>query len=462
MKNRSIMKRTFTPAFVATALISAMLSGCGDQNSVTEMLNAAESVLTAAAETAKEETEAPALAEKPEAENTAETAKEETETSVETTGEETTGTDRMDVQNENMTTLQFARQLAIGWNLGNTLDAYIGDAGCNQGLSSETCWQHTKTTPAIFTALKEAGFETVRIPVSWHNHFTDVSSHTIDPEWMERVAEIVDYAVDADLYVIINIHHDNGSENGRYYPDPAHLDDAKSYIGDVWTQVAERFQDYDEHLIFEGMNEPRMVGDQNEWWIDEERQECIASIRCINELNQLFVDTVRNSGGFNTSRYLMVPGYCACPEGVLNKNFEMPVDSAKEVYGESRLILSVHAYRPYEFALNIGGTPTFSASDSSQTKEITWFMDELKKKYISKGIPVVIGEFGALKKNDNLSDRVAFSEYYVKQAKAHDIPCIWWDNAATSGGGELFGIFNRANGTFDFPEILDALMTYKE
>ncbi len=456
---------------MAASLTSAMLAGCGSQTSASDVINSAENVLaasqektgeTTATETVKTETQTAAPAEDAETveteettETTEEAAKTVTEAAVETTDTENTGA-------EDMTTLEFVQQLSIGWNLGNTLDAYTMQAGGDQGLTSETCWQHTKTTQAMFKALKEAGFETVRIPVSWHNHMTDVEAHTIDPEWMDRVAEIVDYALDEDLYVIVNIHHDNGSDKGLYYPDSAHLEEAKDYIGTVWTQVADRFTDYDEHLIFEGMNEPRMVGDQNEWWIDENREECIDSIKCINELNQLFVDTVRNSGGCNASRYLMVPGYCASPEGVLNKNFVMPADSAKDTFGENRLILSVHAYRPYDFALNIGGTANFNVKDSSQTSEITWFMDELEKKYISKGVPVVIGEFGALKKNDNLTDRVAFSRCYVTEAKDHGIPCIWWDNAALSGGGELFQIFNRSSCTFDFPEIVEALMLYKE
>ena len=450
---------------MTASLISVLLTGCGSQTSVSEIVSSAESVLAAAQEKAaeetavveegKEETDPSAPAEAAET-NEAKPEKE----SVPGETQETGASDNTEA--DNMTTLEFAQQLSIGWNLGNTLDAYTMQAGGNQGLASETCWQHTKTTQAMFKALKEAGFETVRIPVSWHNHMTDVEAHTIDPEWMDRVAEIVDYALDEDLYVIVNIHHDNGSDKGLYYPDSAHLEEAKDYIGTVWTQVADRFTDYDEHLIFEGMNEPRMVGDQNEWWIDENREECIDSIKCINELNQLFVDTVRNSGGCNASRYLMVPGYCASPEGVLNKNFVMPADSAKDTFGENRLILSVHAYRPYDFALNIGGTANFNVKDSSQTSEITWFMDELEKKYISKGVPVVIGEFGALKKNDNLTDRVAFSRFYVTEAKDHGIPCIWWDNAALNGGGELFQIFNRSSCTFDFPEIVEALMLYKE
>ena len=464
MKKRSGEKRTFISMLMTASLISVLLTGCGSQTSVSEIVSSAESVLAAAQEKAaeetavveegKEETDPSAPAEAAET-NEAKTEKE----SVPGETQETGASDNTEA--DNMTTLEFAQQLSIGWNLGNTLDAYTMGAG-NQGLSSETCWQHTKTTRELMKTIHEAGFETVRIPVSWHNHMTDVAAHTIDPEWMERVAEIVDYAVDEGLFVIINIHHDNGAENGLYYPDDAHMAAAESYIGTVWTQVAERFQDYDEHLIFEGMNEPRMVGDQNEWWIDENREECKKSIACINTLNQLFVDTVRNSGGFNASRYLMIPGYCACPEGVLNSGFQIPADPAKEQYGENRLILSVHAYRPYEFALNIGGTPEFDSKKSSDTNEITWFMDELKKKYISKGIPVVIGEFGALNKNGNIEERVEFTEYYVKQAKAHGIPCIWWDNAAVSGGGELFGIIDRANNSYSFPEIVEALMKYKE
>ena len=157
--------------------------------------------------------------------------------------------------------------------------------------------------------------------------------------------------------------------------------------------VAERFKDYDHRVIFESMNEPRIVGHKNEWWPDPNDADIMDAVECINELNQLFVDTVRATGSNNRDRYLMVPGYCASFAGATVPGFRIPADTV-----DNRIIISVHAYTPYNFALQDGGIRTFDISRQSSTKDINYFMDILYDSFVSKGIPVVIGEFGAVNK----------------------------------------------------------------
>lgn len=352
--------------------------------------------------------------------------------------------------------LAFVRGLKIGWNLGNTFDA----SDCtwlNDDLDYESAWCGEKTTEQHIEALKQAGFASIRIPVSWHNHLSDKNSYTISERWLDRVNTIVDYCIDRDMYVIINLHHDNSKE--FLYPDTEHLDQSVAYVTAIWEQLSERFRDYDEHLIFEGMNEPRLIGHENEWWINDDNADCRDAIRCINKLAQTFIDTVRASGGNNITRYLMCPGYDASPEGVLNSRFIVPKDP---VSGQHRIILSVHAYTPYHFALEQPGTPNWSSANEQDVNDMIWFMDQLYNRYVKKGTPVVIDEFGALDKNGNLSDRVDFTSYYVAAARERGMSCFWWDNNAFDGDGENFGLLDRKTCTWRYPEIVQAMMESAE
>ncbi|MCM1539036.1 MAG: cellulase family glycosylhydrolase [bacterium] len=355
--------------------------------------------------------------------------------------------------------LAFVHDMKIGWSLGNTLDAY-SDGGYTNELDSETCWVSVATTKEMIDDIYEAGFRTMRVPVTWHGHFTD-EDFTISGVWLDRVQEIVDYGIDNGMYIILNIHHDTRED--CYFPDTEHLEQSTKYISAVWSQLSARFADYDEHLIFEGMNEPRLVGHANEWWIDNHSEDCMDAIACINTLNQVFVDTVRAGGGNNGSRYLMVPGYDASPEGALHSDFVLPSDPGG---AENRLMVSVHAYTPYNFALqspgDAGSRSEFDAGSSASTRDIDSFMDRLYDRFISQGIPVVIGEFGARDKDQNTQDRVDYAAYYIAAARARGITCLWWDNNAFSGNGENFGLYYRRGGYFIYPDIVAALMKYAD
>jgi endoglucanase len=352
--------------------------------------------------------------------------------------------------------MKFVENLKLGWNLGNTFDAN-NDGRITDELVYEYTWCGVKTTKQMIDTLKQKGFNAIRIPVSWHNHVSG-ADFKISDAWLNRVQEVVNYCIDDGLYVILNIHHD--IDKAYYYPSSTYLENSKKYMTSIWSQVASRFANYDNHLIFEGINEPRLVGHTNEWWIDINNADVVDSIKCINQLNQVFVNTVRATGSLNSSRYLMCPGYCASPDGATNQYFTLPTDISGNV---NKLIVSVHAYSPYNFALQAisdGGIDYWSVNDATSVSGITSFMDTLYNKYTSKGIPLVIGEFGARNKNNNLQARVEFSSYYIAAARAHGITCFWWDNNAFTGTGELFGLFNRSTYQIAYPDIMEGMLRY--
>ena len=349
--------------------------------------------------------------------------------------------------------MQFVEDMKIGWSLGNAFDAIDATYLTNE-LDYEKAWNGEYTTEAMIDAVKEAGFNTVRIPVSWHNHLTD-DKYTISEPWMDRVNEVVDWCIDRDLYVILDVHHDNNTE--FLYPSEEYEEQSVAYLTAIWSQLAERYKEYDEHLIFEGMNEPRLVGHECEWWLNPNNADCKEAIAYINVYNQTFVDVVRASGGYNETRYLMCPGYGASIDGAMNSGFELPKDSV-----ENRIILSVHAYTPYNFALDAGGTDTWTLESKSDIANMVGFMDKLYTKYTSQGIPVVIGEFGARNKYNNTESRIEFAAYYIAAARARGMTCCWWDNNAFIGSGENFGLLNREGVNWVYPEIVEVMMVYAE
>jgi len=348
--------------------------------------------------------------------------------------------------------MAFVKDMKIGWNLGNTFDA-IDDYNRRDDLRIESSWVGVKTTEEMIEAVHQAGYNTLRLPVSWHNHVDE--NFTINTPWLDRVQEVVDWAVARDMYVILNTHHDVYPK--YYFPDEKNYATSEKYITTIWTQLAERFKDYDQHLIFESMNEPRPKGTSQEWWFNQNDPYCVEIAGCINRLNQAFVDTVRASGGQNADRYLMVPPYCANPDAACNtKYFQLPKDTA-----DNKLIVSVHAYTPYSFALEMPGVDSFDpVKNAGQLSEIITFVNKLYKTYVANGIPVVLGEFGAMEKNGNLQDRTTFYAYYVATASSRNIPCVVWDNHVFKGNGERFGLLDRKNCTWPNQILVDAMMQY--
>lgn len=352
--------------------------------------------------------------------------------------------------------LQFVSDLKLGWSLGNTFDA--SDCSVSDELDYESAWVGIKTTQENIQTIAQAGFKTLRIPVSWHNHLVD-ENYLISETWLNRVQEVIDWAIAEDMYVILNIHHDNNLE--CLYPDYEHLDQSIEYVSVIWEQLAARFADYDEHLIFETCNEPRLKDTDNEWNINVNSDLGKEAIDCINQINQAAVDAIRNDGtGYNDSRYIMVPSYCASAEYALASTFTLPTDSK----ADNRILVSVHAYTPYNFALaaegDSGATNDFSISEQNGIADIDSFMEKLYDKYVSQGIGVVIGEFGARAKGDNLEARTEYAAYYVARAKYYGMTACWWDNHAFTGDGENLGLLRRLPNKFMFPEIVAQMVYY--
>ena len=338
--------------------------------------------------------------------------------------------------------------ISTGWNLGNTLDA----TGGGNSLYSETSWGNPKTTKAMIDAVKKQGFNTVRVPVSWGNHTTG-NNFTIDSQWLARVKEVVDYCIDNDMYVILNIHHDTSTQ--YYYPSSKYKTQSVKFVKSIWTQVAKYFKDYDQHLVFETLNEPRLVGTGDEWWfnVNYPNDNVRDSISVINTLNQTAVDTIRAAGGKNTDRCIMVPGYGASIDGCTTSTFKLPNDSTP-----NRLIVSVHAYTPYNFALNANGTAEFKDNLKS---EVDYLYSTIKSHFIDKGIPAIIGETSASNKN-NASERLKWAQYYMGKSAEYGVPCMLWDNNVFNGSdkGECHGHLNRSTLKWYDKAFVDAVIEY--
>ncbi len=345
-------------------------------------------------------------------------------------------TENKNKEMEELTAMSIMKDMKIGWNVGNTLDSVRTDiTRIDAPYKFETAWGNPKVTQELIDAVLDSGFNVIRVPVSWTNHIGPEPEYQITESWMERVKEVVDYAYHKGAYVILNIHHEDWN-----YPYYDNLDRASAEMAAVWGQIAEVFKDYDEHLIFEGQNEPRKVGTPLEWnGGDAEGWEVV------NKTNKVFVDTVRAAGGSNPYRMLMIPGYAAnCTVGI--QHIEVPEN-------DNRVIISVHAYEPYDFALNPNGRSEWN----HDTDAIDKLMGDLKTLFIDQGIPVIIGEFAAMNR-DNVQDRAEWAAYYVSAAKKIGVPCVWWDNGLFEGDGERLGLFDRHTYECRYPEILSALM----
>ena len=335
-----------------------------------------------------------------------------------------------------ITPAQLIAEMNVGWNLGNSLDA-TGSVG----VRSETAWGNPKTSKEMVDAISSRGFNMIRIPVTWDGHMGEAPDYAVDAAWMERVQEVVNYAIDDDMYVILDSHHE---EEWRI-PDNAHIDAVSEQVYTLWVQIAENFKDYGDHLIFEGLNEPRVKGSPEEWSGGKPE-----GWECVDKLNQTFVDAVRSTGGNNEKRLLLVTTYASSAVSKAMSNAAIPEDD--------HIAFSIHAYTPYVFTFHADQPNEIFTWDGSQDQEIDWLFNDLKKCYLDKGIPVIITEFGAVNKDGNNEDVARWVTKYLTTAKENNVPCVWWDNGYYNSGNELFGIFDRKNCTWFSDTIVDAIM----
>lgn len=354
--------------------------------------------------------------------------------------------------------VKFAQSMGMGWNLGNQMDAY------NNNVASETAWGNGKATQALFDRLASAGIQTVRIPVTWLGHFGEAPDYTIDSAWLNRVAELVNYAEKAGLKAIINIHHDGA--DGKHWldikgaaNDPAINERVKAQLKAMWTQIASKFSDKGEFLIFESLNEIHDGG----WGWGDNRKDGGKQYRTLNDWNQTFVDAVRATGGNNSRRYLAVPSYCTNPDLALTGSFVLPSDPTP-----GRLMVSVHYYAPTEFSLEdkfsewghtgaAGKKATYGDEDAIKDT-----FSKLRDRFVSKGIPVYIGETGCVHRSSDRAEkfRKYYLEYVCKAAREYGMPAIYWDNGSRDAGRECSGLLDHATGNYlnNGKEIIDLMV----
>ncbi len=359
----------------------------------------------------------------------------------------------------NKTAAEVVSDMTVGWNIGNSLDA-TGQAYLYPCTTSmETYWGNPATTKALIDEVAKAGFNTIRVPVSW-GQYTSGSDYKIPAFFMNRVKEVVDYAIANDMYVILNSHHDIGDQKNFYYPNNANKSRSEAYFKAIWTQIGNEFKNYDYHLVFETMNEPRLVGHGEEWWFPRNNpsNDIKEAVACINDYNQVALNAIRSTGGNNATRCVMVPGYDASIEGCMTDTFKMPTDTAS-----NRLILSVHAYIPYYFALASDKYTT--RFDDSNKGDIDSFFNDLNSKFISRNIPVVVGETSATNRN-NTSDRVRWADYYWgTAAKYSNVAMVLWDNNiyennSAGSNGECHMYIDRNTLQWKDPAIISAIMKH--
>ena len=340
---------------------------------------------------------------------------------------------------------EIVEQMGLGWNLGNTFDATGGNK--NNVYSQETSWGNPRLNEQTIHRVKEAGFKTIRIPVTWYRQLSKDGTYTINSAFLARVKEVVDMAYAEGLYVIINMHHEE-------WLNSKNLDTQYVKIGEqlaaIWKQLAATFADYDQHLIFESMNEPRMAGTSVEWNGNE------AGFAAVNYLNQVFVDTIRTDAqGYNAERALMIPGYAASSSNAPMMAIKIPEWNGQQAVN---IIVAIHSYTPYDFCLS-DTQVNFNKLFTNHTTPIDMVFYSIKGMFLDKGIPVVMGETGATNK-DNTVARENWAYFMGKKAATYGIPIIIWDNGANgNSGGECHAWINRKT-TGDLsphPTVLQAL-----
>lgn len=363
---------------------------------------------------------------------------------------------------------EVAEAMGAGWNLGNQLES------ANGGVVSETGWGNPEITQDLISAVADAGFTTVRVPVSYLDKIDDANGYTVDTAWLDRVEEVVQYCYNEGLYVIINMHGDgyNTVDGGWFLVNGEDQDMICEKYEAVWKQIATRFADYDEHLVFESMNEEfdGSFNDPNPEYYEN-----------LNHYNQIFVDTVRATGSKNTHRWLLVPGWNTnIKYTVGDYGFEMPTDDDCTA-GESRMMLSVHYYDPWDYCgtedlktflwgdyglkmVEDYGFPKMNLPKWGDQSYLDDLFQQMYDKYVTNDIPVVIGEYGCIDKSSAYADfsgeiqgnRAYFNGYVAGKAASMGMIPVYWDNGFNGVYG--FGLFNRNTYEQTQPEIISTII----
>ena len=337
-----------------------------------------------------------------------------------------------------LTAQEMVEEMGAGWNLGNTMDGHTGFT------PNETLWQHVETTKQVIKTVHDNGFNTVRIPVTWGTMIDDENGYAVNDKWISRVQDIVDYCIEQDMYVIVNIHHDGAEQTGWLRIASDDFDSVKEKYKAVWKQIAKRFKDYDEHLIFESMNE--VTGPGNNIQFDMDR---------VMELNQVFVDTVRGTGSNNAYRWLSVPGRYTNITNTTQYDFSLPEDTV-----ENRLFLSVHYYN---WLFGLAENTTYTEWTKDMTDELVAEFAQLEK-FTSQGVPVIVGEYGAVDKR-NEADRAYHYEVVNRICSTGMIVACYWDNGEYDLTKEPtdynFTLIDREKCEPVYPDLIAAILRGK-
>lgn len=361
---------------------------------------------------------------------------------------------------------EVASRMGIGWNLGNTLEA--GNNAYNftnkGGLGAETSWQGTRCTPELFEYVREQGFQSVRIPCAWvMGHISNASTYEIDSKWMARVKEVVEMALNANLYVIINQHWDGGWLERNISATGDAKEKNKAVLEAIWKQIANTFKDYDERLLFAGLNEPEANS--------------LAATLQLKEYEQIFINTVRATGGNNEKRVLIVQGPTTNIDNTYSYYGEMPNDPT----ATDRLMMEVHYYNPWQFwgmekdeswgnvfyYWGAGNHVSGSKHNATYGEESAMReqLDKMKEKFVDAGIPVILGEFGAnwrdvggqAGENQEKHDASIKLHYKLLVQYALErgmVPMMWDTNYC---GRPSMTIINRSNHTIYNHHMMDGI-----
>lgn len=361
---------------------------------------------------------------------------------------------------EDLNQSQIVEAMGPGWNLGNQLESVTDN------VPEETNWGNPVITEKLIQSVKAAGFKSIRIPVSYFAKIDDDKDYTIDSKWLDRVQEVVDYCIKNDLYAVINIHGDgyNTIDGSWLLCNGKNQTEIKKKYKKVWKQIAERFKNYDEHLLFESMNE------EFDGSYSEPNKEYYQNI---NDYNQIFVDTVRKTGDNNTKRWLIIPGWNTNIDYTTGDyGFKLPTDQYRDKSidkEEQRIMISVHYYSPCDFCggencvITQWGNEADDPSKTSTTCDETYMKNQLnlmKTTFADKGYPVFIGEYGSIDKTSYDSENEYYRAYFARKLcqlsrKNGCIP-MYWDNGYNGVHG--FGLFDRTTCEVTQPVIIDAIM----
>ncbi|MEO1486947.1 MAG: glycoside hydrolase family 5 protein [Bacteroidota bacterium] len=328
-----------------------------------------------------------------------------------------------------LSAIEIVSEMKTGWNLGNSLDVEGPD---------ETFWGNPVTTRSMIDEVAGRGFNTLRVPVTWQYHQGGAPDFLVEESWLDRVEEVVNYGRANGMYVIVNVHHDDP----WIIPTYEKGDEVKDRLSKLWTQIANRFKNYGDYLIFETLNEPRYEGTAEEWTggTAEGRD-------MVNQYHKTSLDAIRTTGGNNSTRQIMISTYAA-------STIPFVMDALVIPNNDVNTIISLHSYFPFPFTLE--GTDTTWGTDQDKA-DLEAEMDRIKAKFVDNGKAVVLGEW-ASGNQDNLADRIAHATFYANAAAERGFASVWWDNGNNGISNDGLAIFSRQTLTWPFGDIADIIV----